>query len=96
MHALEETGAGHAVVATPTISVEHHGARRYQSGEASRLVRRAAYARGAMDMKLLRFGDMAALVLIPAHLFRYTTKMDLVNLVHGRGPTHLAWPVMYP
>jgi glycosyltransferase involved in cell wall biosynthesis len=87
--------AGHTVLETPSIRVVHHGARDYRTGSARQLVRRAPYSQGAMDIKLLRCGDLAAIVLILVHLTTYLFMIDIRQFVLRRGPTRVAWIAMY-
>lgn len=87
--------AGHTVVETGAMTVTHHGARAYATGEASRLVQRAAVAQGALDMKALRCGDPAALIFILAHLGQCLGRIRLGWLLTGRRPSNAAWIVMY-
>lgn len=86
--------ADYPVVETDAIAVTHHGARAYATGEASRLVRRAALAQGALDMKALRCGDPAALVFILAHLGQCLGRIRVGHLL-ARRPSNAAWIVMY-
>jgi len=87
--------AGYTVVETDAITVTHHGARAYATGEASRLVRRAAVAQGALDIKALRCGDPAGLVFILAHLGQCLGRIRVSWLLTGRRPSNAAWIVMY-
>lgn len=86
---------GNEAVLTPSIVVHHFGMRDYKSGAVSRLFRESAYSDGAVDMKLLRCRDAAALALIVAHTWGYISKINLRNLVLRRSPNGLAWIVMY-
>ena len=87
--------AGQTVVETEAIRVTHYGARAYATGEASRLVRRAAFAQGALDMKALRTGDPAAVIFILAHLGQCLGRIDARHLLMRRRPSNAAWIVLY-
>jgi GT2 family glycosyltransferase len=73
--------AGYSVARTPTIVLEHYGARSYANGDAARLFRNYAYSAGITDMKLLRTGHRVALVLMASHLTYFILEM----LRHGPG-----------
>jgi len=87
--------AGQTVVETEAIRVTHHGARAYATGEASRLVRRAAFAQGALDMKALRCGDPAGVVFILAHVGQCLGRIDARQLLVRQRPSNAAWIVLY-
>jgi len=87
--------AGYTVVETDEITVTHYGARAYATGEASRLIRRAARAQGALDMKVLRCGDPAGLVFILTHLAQCLGRIRIGQLIARRQPSNAAWIVMY-
>jgi len=87
--------AGQTVVETDAIRVTHYGARAYATGDASRLVRRAAFAQGALDMKALRTGDPAAVIFILAHLGQCLGRIDARHLLMRRRPSNAAWIVLY-
>jgi GT2 family glycosyltransferase len=87
--------AGGAVVQSPSIAVRHFGARDYKSGAASRLIRDAAFSAAAVDMKLLRCGEGAAVRLIATHTYTNLTRIRLDNVVLRSGPSGLAWISMY-
>jgi len=86
---------GRLVVETDAIVVTHYGARAYTTGAASRLVRRAASAQGALDMKALRCGDPAALVFVLAHLGQCLGRIKVRYLVTRRRPSNIAWIILY-
>lgn len=87
--------SGLPVVETPAITVYHHGARTYEGGSASRLIRRAAFSFGALHMKIVRSGDPFGLVLIAVEMWRNLTRIRWRNLLRRRRPNGLAWIVMY-
>lgn len=58
---------GYSVVRTPSIVLEHYGARSYASGAVSRLVLGNARSAAAVDMKLLRCGHLEALIIMASH-----------------------------
>jgi GT2 family glycosyltransferase len=81
--------AGSAVVETPTVAIDHHGGRRYEGGEAARLLRGNAFSHGAMHAKLLRCGQPAALLLAAAELW------EDVRLLRLARPTNAGRLVAY-
>ena len=94
-YAYRALRAGHTVVETDAIVVTHYGARAYATGAASRLIRRAAFAQGALDMKALRCGDPAALVFILAHLGQCLSRLKVGRLLARRRPSNAAWIILY-
>ena len=86
---------GYSIARTPTIVIEHHGFRDYESGAASRHIRDYAYSNGAWQMKALRSRDIFALLWIASQTPVYLHFVNMHNLIHGRGPTGLAHIVMY-
>jgi GT2 family glycosyltransferase len=88
-------GSGCTVIKTPSIVVQHYGSRDYQSGAVSRLFRVSAYAFGAVDMKLLRSGNPAALVVIIARLWSYVGRINVRRMFLRQRPNGIAWIVMY-
>ena len=63
--------AGYAVVETPSIVVQHFGARATSTGDARTLLEGYAFSGGALAMKLVRTGDTVALALLGWRLFQY-------------------------
>jgi GT2 family glycosyltransferase len=87
--------SGCAILMTPSIVVWHYGARDYQSGAASRLLRASCYSHGALDMKLLRARKFMATPLIVSRVWHHCRAIQLSNLVMGRRPTGIARILMY-
>lgn len=87
--------SGRTVVETPAVVVTHHGARDFASGAASRLCRAGAYAQGAVDMKLARCGDTAALLFVAKHLVDQIIRINPRRLIMRQRATGLAWISMY-
>ena len=83
------------VVYTPHVAVKHYGMRDYGSGAVGRLFRNYAYCSGAADMKLLRCGHVAAIVMIAVHALYCLTRINLPNLISRRGMSNLEWISMY-
>jgi GT2 family glycosyltransferase len=86
--------AGIVVIETPTVVVQHHGARRYSDGSAAELLRWNAFSHGAVHSKLLRCFDAIAVVLMATELLSLVTLVRPLNAVVGR-PTNAARLVMY-
>jgi glycosyltransferase involved in cell wall biosynthesis len=74
---------GYSGVTTPAIVVEHHGGRDYASGAAGNLLDGYAYSAGAMVMKLVRCGELPALLLL-ARSWSYLAARDLRRCSAGR------------
>lgn len=94
-YAYRTLRAGCTVVETDAIVVTHYGARAYATGAASRLVRRAAFAQGALDVKALRCGDPAGIVFVLAHLGQCLSRIKVRHLVTRRRPSNVAWIILY-
>jgi GT2 family glycosyltransferase len=86
---------GERIVITPACVVRHHGARDYNSGAVSALIRTSAYGLGAHHMKLLRCCDPAALVLICARILVLLGRVNIGRLVLGRAATGSARIALY-
>ncbi len=87
--------SGYSVVKTPSIRVQHFGARPHATGSAARLIKGYAYSAGALDMKLLRCGEIAATMLFVIHSLYCLSRINVRNLVMRHGPTNIDWIVMY-
>lgn len=74
---------GYSGVTTPAIVVEHHGGRDYASGAAVQLLGGYAYSAGAMVMKLVRCGELPALLLL-VRSWPYLAARDLRRCDRGR------------
>ena len=83
------------IAMTPLVTVRHFGTRRYDDGSASRLVRRALYARAVCEMKLLRCGRLELLPVIATVLIRFLCRVRLLNLITRHGPSNLGSLIMY-
>lgn len=81
--------AGCRVVCTPTIVADHHGLRDYQSGAASRLIHAYQYGIAAFLMKVLRGGDLYALLWIIREIYSAMRRINLRNIALRRGSTGL-------
>lgn len=87
--------SGHIVVKTPFIRVQHFGARPHATGSAAQLIKGYAYSAGALDMKLLRCGEIAAAMLFVVHGLYCLSRINVLNLITRHGPTNLDWILMY-
>lgn len=85
---------GVTVVETATITVQHHGARRYADGSASDLLRKNAFSHGAVHAKLVRCFDPMAIVLIASELVSMLKLLRPWNVLLKK-PTNIARPAMY-
>ena len=86
--------SGESLVLTPAIHVQHHGARSVVQGAAGKLFRGYMLADGAMDMKMIRCGDIAS-VWRALSLIRMYTASLLSALATGRRPLGLGRLAMY-
>ena len=86
--------SGGTLVLTPAIQVCHHGARSWQEGEAEKLVRGYAHAIGAMDMKMIRCGDMEATSRAVEQIRSYLSTFASL-LAEGKRPSGLGKLAMY-
>lgn len=86
---------GYDAVTTPTISVEHYGARTYENGGVSKLISGYAYSSGVTDMKIWRCGEPTALLLFAVHGLYCLTRINLRNLFTHQGLDNTEWIVMY-
>ena len=86
--------SGESLVLTPTIHVQHYGARSRAQGAAGKLFRGYMLADGAMDMKMIRCGDIAS-VWRALTLIRIYTASLLSALATGRRPLGLGRLAMY-
>lgn len=86
--------AGSTVVEVPSIVVNHHGGRRYSTGDAARLLRSNAYSHGAVHAKLLRCGEPAAVALVLNEIWCGLVLLRPYNVLLGK-PTHAARLLSY-
>lgn len=86
--------AGVVVTETPTVVVEHFGARSYADGSAARLLRASAYSHGAVHAKLLRCGDPIGVVLVVTEMAALLALIRPFDALKGK-PTNGARLVMY-
>lgn len=93
-YAIRVALAGDPVVLTPAIRVCHHGARSLEGGAARRLVRGYAHGVGAMDMKMIRCGDMTAVWRALEQIRSYLSTF-LLLLAAGKRPSGLGRLAMY-
>jgi len=94
-YAYRALALGCDVVETPAVAIEHYGLRAYGDGMASRNTRENIHAEGALNMKLLRCGDLSALHLIIARGRSHLHSINWANLVTRRGPNGFGRIVMY-
>jgi len=87
--------AGLEIVESPDIHIEHHGLRSYGNGDAARETREQAHAEAAMNMKLLRCGDLSALPLTLMRGLRQLHFISWRHLIRRDGPTGLGRIAMY-
>ena len=85
---------GPPLVLTPAIRVYHHGARSLDSGAAGKLFRGYALANGAMDMKMIRCGDLRSLWRALDQIRRYVRTI-LWAVITRKRPLGIAALAMY-
>jgi glycosyltransferase involved in cell wall biosynthesis len=85
---------GVVITETPSVVVEHFGARPYSDGSAARLLRASAYSHGAVHAKLLRCRDWIAIVLMTTEVVTLVGLLRPLNMLRRR-PTNAARLVMY-
>lgn len=87
--------AGHRVLLTPKMAVEHFGVRQVADGAAARLYRDYAYACGAVDMKVLRCGHWSGLLLMAGHTLYCATRLNPISLMRRRSMNGHEWIMHY-
>jgi glycosyltransferase involved in cell wall biosynthesis len=94
-YSLRSILLGYSVVEVPHVVVRHYGARDYQSGAVVRMLRDCLYSQGALHMKLLRAGHLAALWMIAVYGWRNLMVIDLRNLLLLRRPNRVRHVLNY-
>ena len=93
-YARRVLAAGEMVVETPSIVVEHHGARSYAGGVAKLKVRDYLYGAGAAHAKLLRCGQWIMIVAIIGRLVESIAAIRPLNALRNQ-PTRVGGLLMF-
>jgi len=86
---------GYSVCNTPAIVVQHHALRAFASGAGQRTIREYAYSAAGCYMKLLRCGELPALVIIAVQGWRLLRSAYWRNIVRLRRPFNTLWITMF-
>lgn len=86
--------AGYCVVQSPQIEVIHHGTRRFDDGSAQTLMRVTSYSAGAMHAKMIKCGNLHAIVDILPQITNMLLSINLTAPIKGK-PSNIGRLIMH-